>query len=61
VLGICVTAESEVFREDGSLMNVFTGMGTTKDKTAYTGILHQRFLTQFELEALYKQGIPVVM
>ena len=33
-------------------------MGTTKDKTAYTGILHQRFLTQFELEALYKQGIP---
>jgi phage-related protein (TIGR01555 family) len=53
-----VTAESEVFREDGSLMNVFTGMGTTKDKTAYTGILHQRFLTQFELEALYKQGIP---
>jgi phage-related protein (TIGR01555 family) len=53
-----VAAESEVFREDGSLQNVFSGMGTARDKTAYTGILHQRFLTQFELESLYKQGIP---
>jgi len=51
-------SDSDVFREDGSLQNVFTGMGTERDKTAYTGILHQRFLTQFELEALYKQGIP---
>lgn len=53
-----VEGELSPLREDGSLTNVFTGMGTSKDKTAYTGIGYQRLLTQFELEALYKQGIP---
>lgn len=45
-------------RLDGALINAVSGLGTTKDKSSYTAIIQQPFLSQSELEALYMDPIP---
>ena len=46
-------------RQDGALVNVLTGMGlASKDKTVNTSIGFKAWLTEGELEALYRHGIP---
>lgn len=53
------TDAAEIYRADGALVNVLTGMGTvTKDRTAVTTVGYEPFLTQTDLEALYQNGIP---
>jgi phage-related protein (TIGR01555 family) len=45
-------------RLDGALINAVSGLGTSKDKSAYTAIIQQPYLSQSELEALYMDPIP---
>jgi phage-related protein (TIGR01555 family) len=46
-------------RNDGALVNVLTGMGTTaRDKTVSTAVSARSLLTEAEVEALYLVGIP---
>ena len=47
----------EGLRVDG-LVNALTGMGTSRDKSQYTGSTPIVFLTQEELENLYSEWIP---
>lgn len=50
---------SELYRNDGALVNVLSGMGTVdKDRTTATAVNYQTFLSQTDLEALYQNGIP---
>ena len=52
-------AAPDNFRNDGALVNVLSGMGVAaKDKTLRTGVLDKGFLSEPELEALYRHGIP---
>lgn len=48
---------NESLRVDG-LVNALTGMGTSRDKSQYTGSTPIVFLTQEELENLYSEWIP---
>ena len=52
-------APTEDYRNDGSLVNVLTGMGTTgKDRTTATQVNVQQLLSSVELEQLYLNGLP---
>ena len=46
-------------RTDGALINSLTGLGTTKDKQAYTRVSGRwQTLSQTEAEVLYTYGLP---
>ncbi len=45
-------------RSDGSLVNVITGLGTSKDQSAYTRVGNPSLLDQTSLERLYSYGLP---
>lgn len=40
-------------RQDGVLINAFTGMGTSRDRTTATQVAHTQFLSEPELDELY--------
>lgn len=40
-------------RQDGALINAFTGMGTARDRTVLTGVASPEFLSEGELDSLY--------
>lgn len=40
-------------RQDGVLINAFTGMGTSRDRTAYSAVAPVEFLTEDDLDGLY--------
>jgi uncharacterized protein len=46
------------FREDGSLVNMLTGLGTSRDRTTATQLKPSYYLSQWDVETLYKSGLP---
>lgn len=40
-------------RQDGALINAFTGMGTSRDRTVQTAVASPEFLSEGELDSLY--------
>lgn len=45
-------------RNDGVLINTLTGLGTSKDRSLYTQLVMQGFLSQSDAEALYLEWLP---
>lgn len=45
-------------RNDGVLINALTGMGTGKDRSIYTQLVLQGFLSKTDAEALYLEWLP---